>query len=333
MPDKEGAKVPAPRLKHAACAFNICVAVYGGVDESGSIIDEGPLVWLFNTNKSAWETLEPASSTEPAPKPRSGASLFNNHNNLVLYGGHDTTGTPLKDVWVFDYVERTWTQRPEAPVSTPNAAVADGVLYTISASDNMSSDLHLLHLSGKGEEEASWQTIPFPTNPLTSGPRPRTGGGLLHVTTGHGRNYLTYLFGARQTTAGGGAAASTSTDDKPPSAEEAENEDPLYWSDIWTYQLPSSAHEVKPSLSDAIKPAKIKDAIRSALGYDSGGHSWGEVEVLPPTDMEGSGGKVHPGPRGFFGCDVMEDGRSVVVWGGVNAKGEREGDGWVIKLE
>ena len=58
-----------------------------------------------------------------------------------------------------------------------------------------------------------------------------------------------------------------------------------------------------------------------------------EVEVLPPTDLEASEGKVHPGPRGSFACDVMDDGTTVVVWGGVNPKGEREGDGWVIKLE
>ncbi|KAK5119182.1 hypothetical protein LTR85_007796 [Meristemomyces frigidus] len=331
VPDVEGGKVPAARKKHAACAFNVCVAVYGGVDEGGELADEeGSLIWLYNTAKSAWETLEPSSSDEAAPQARSGAKLFNHRNNLVLYGGHDASGTGLKDVWVFDYVERTWTQRPEAPVSTPNAALADGVLYTVSGSDSMSSDLHLLPLSATGEQEAFWQTIPFPTNPMTPGPRPRIGGGLLPITTGYGRNYLTYLFGARQA-----PGAESSSTEKPPTAEDAKNEDPQYWSDIWTYQLPSSSPEAKvtTSLSDAIKPAKIKDKIRSALGYDSGGHSWGEAEVLPPTDLDASAGKVHPGPRGFFGCDVMQDGCSLVVWGGVNAKGEKEGDGWIIKLE
>lgn len=330
IPDIEGGKVPAARKKHAACAFNVCVAVYGGVGADGELIDEaGSLVWLYNTAKSAWETLEPAD-TVSAPQARSGAKLFNHRNNLVLYGGHDASGTGLKDVWVFDYVERTWTERPGALVSTPNAALDDGVLYAVCGSDNMSSDLHFLQLSAKGEQEASWQTVPFPTNPMTPGPRPRIGAGLLPITTGYGRNYLAYLFGARQA-----AGAEPSSTEKPPPAEAMPNEDPQYWSDIWTYQLPSSSPEVKAttSLSEVIKPAAIKDKIRSALGYDSGGHSWGEAEVLPPTDLEASAGKVHPGPRGFFGCDVMGDGRSLVVWGGVNAKGEKEGDGWIIKLE
>ncbi|KAK5131180.1 hypothetical protein LTR08_001266 [Meristemomyces frigidus] len=330
VPDVGDGKVPVPRKKHAACAFNVCVAVFGGIGEDNSVIDEDSTVWLYNTSKCAWETLKPANTTASAPKARSDASLFNNHNNLVLYGGRDADGTALHDVWCFDYVENTWTQQPDAPVSTPNAAVADGFLHIITGADNMSSDVHSLQLPAKGKdkdlEQHSWQTVPFPTNPLTPGPRPRIGGGLIHVTTGYGRNYLTYLFGARQP-----SGAEPSSTEKPPTA----SNEPTYWSDIWTYQIPSSSPEAKvtTSLSDVIKPAKIKDKIRNALGYDSGEHSWCEVDVLPPADLDAVAGKVHPGPRGFFGCDVMEDGRTLVMWGGVNAKGEKEGDGWTIKLE
>jgi hypothetical protein len=49
--------------------------------------------------------------------------------------------------------------------------------------------------------------------------------------------------------------------------------------------------------------------------------------------LEEDAGKLHPGPRAFFGADVMENGHSVVFWGGVDAKGERVGDGWVVKFE
>lgn len=324
VPDGEGGAVPAARRKHAACAFNVCVAVFGGLDEGGETLDERTL-WLFNTGKSAWEVLEPKDVEAARPGPRSGASLFNDKNNLVLYGGQSSTGEALRDVWRFDYVESSWTQLPDAPVSTTNAALTNGILHLITSTDSVSSDVHILRLSVKEPEQPSGHTIPFPTNALTPGPRPRAGGGLLPVSTGHGRLYLAYLFGARQT-----ASEATST---PP--ETSEQADPPYWSDMWTYQLPSSSPEARPttSISEAIKPAKIKDAIRNALGYDSGGHSWAEVEVLPPTDLDASAGKVHPGPRGFFGCDVMEDQRSVVIWGGINAKGETEGDGWIIKLE
>ena len=328
VPDVEGGKVPVARKKHAACAFNVCVAVFGGVDESDQVFNEDATIWLYNTAKSAWETLEPAKSDEAAPQPRSGAGLFNLKNNLVLYGGHDKSGEALKDVWMFDYVEKAWSQRPHTPVWSSSAALADGVLYLVSGNDNMGGDLHFLPLMAKREEQ-KWQTIPFPTNSLAPGPRARHGGGLLPVTTGYGRHYLTYMFGARQS-----GITDEESDEKPPPAVEATPDDVQYYSDMWIYQLPSAAPEAKitTNIMESLKPAKIKDVIRGSLGFDSGKHSWTEAEVLPPTDLEATAGKVHPGPRGFFGCDVMEDGRSLVVWGGVNAKGEKEGDGWVIKL-
>jgi hypothetical protein len=89
------------------------------------------------------------------------------------------------------------------------------------------------------------------------------------------------------------------------------------------------------SFKEAIKPAKIKDAIRSALGADTHELSWGEAVVQIPSEkeLEEMDGKLHPGPRAFFGADVMHDEKSIAFWGGVNAKGERVGDGWVIRLE
>ena len=324
IPDRGVSDVPVARQKHAAAAFNVCVAIFGGTDESGETIDEGSMIWLFNTAKSAWEKLEP-SAAESGPAPRNSARLFNHQNSLVLYGGTDGNGAALKDVWHFNYATKTWTQLPDAPVSTTNAEVADGVLHLISGADKMAGDLHLLPLTAKTDEERSWATVQFPTNPLTPGPQPRTGAGLVSISTGFGRQYLLYFFGART------SALAVSSEDS-----EAKDSPPQYWSDMWTYQLPSSDPEIKPTLSltEAIKPAKIKDMIRSKLGYDDGKHSWAEVEVLPPTDLlEATEGKVHPGPRADFAYDVMEDRQSVVVWGGVNPKGEREGDGWIIKLE
>lgn len=327
IPDVEGGKLPAARTQHAACAFNVCVAVFGGIDESGEVIDDKSTVWLFNTAKSAWETLEPVNA-DNGPKARSNARMFDHKNSLILYGGFDATHAPLHDVWHFDYVHKTWTALPDCPVSTPNASVCDGVLHVVAGNDNIGGDMHLLPLNVKSAEDQSWHSVPFPTNPLVPGPLPRTGAGLLPVSTGYGRNYLLYMFGSQIS---------------PPAIEalklgEAQNDEVKetqlqYWSDMWTYQLPSSGPELKANLYEAIKPSKIKDAVRGALGMDSGKHSWAEVEVLPPADLGVSAGKVHPGPRSSFAFDVSEDRKSVVIWGGVNPKGEREGDGWVIKLQ
>lgn len=320
--DGVGEDVPKARTKHAACHVDGCVAVFGGVDESGKHVDEEPIFWMFNTEKSAWESVR-SEKSDISPVQRSGAKLFNMNDKLVLYGGVDVKGNALKDAWHFDLESKTWTALPSAPVSTSNAAISTGILYLIDAEDNMSSNVHSLDLSIEDLTKAKWSSTSFPTNPLTPGPRPRVGGGLLPISTGYGRNYLLYFFGARQNPAH--SSDTTSPED---------TEDPTQWSDTWTFQVVSSQPELKAttSFSDAIKPSAIKDAIRSKLGYGTGEHSWAEVEVQPPGDLVEGQGKIHPGPRAFFGCDFVNGGGSVVVWGGVNAKGEREGDGWVISL-
>ncbi|KAI1846418.1 hypothetical protein JX265_011903 [Neoarthrinium moseri] len=314
----EGGPVPQSRRSHSACALGGRIAVFGGVDESGSTIVD-PAIWLYDPQKSAWEATLPEPSTT-APAARSTASLFSDSEDLLLYGGKDGHGTPLVDVWIFVFSTRTWARLPDAPASTTSAAFAGGSLYLISATDALSSALHHLSITIEAEEPPSWDTVQFPTNPLTPGPRPRENGGLLHVTTGFGRQYLLYLLGDRQPTS---------------PSESAEAASPPQWSDMWSLQLPASHVSVErtTTFSEAIKPAKIKDAIRSKLGYDAGTFTWAEVDVKPPGDLAEPEGKVHPGPRSSFGCDVLANRKDVALWGGINAKGEQEGDGWIIQLE
>ncbi|OTB00486.1 hypothetical protein M426DRAFT_267570 [Hypoxylon sp. CI-4A] len=311
--EKDGL-VPAPRTKHSACALNNQVAVYGGCDESGSILDEGSKIWLYDTEKLTWKTIEPASHPERAPPPRTNGTLLACNGNLVVLGGNDSKGEALTDAWHLDCFTKTWNQLPHVPAIVTSAAISGNTLYVISSSDNLSSEVHHLEIKLYVEQPPAWQTISYPTNPLVPGPRPRSNGGLIPITTGYGRNYLLYFFGDRQ--------------------GEAEKGDLLQWSDLWTFQLPSSDLEVKAttSMKEAIKPAKIKDQIRSKFGADTGDSSWAEVEVQPPGDIQAHEGKVHPGPRSSFGYDVTSDGRSVVLWGGSNATGEPEGDGWIIGL-
>lgn len=193
--DVEGDAVPAARTKHAACKLNVCIAVFGGQNETGKLVDDDPIVWLYVPSKSAWQGLH-AAGAGIAPTQRYGAKLFEANNNLILYGGQDGDGQELKDVWHFNYTSKAWTPLPSAPVSTTNAAMSEGVLYLIAASDPMSSEVHILDT--RDFEGAVWRKTSFPTNPMAPGPRPRTGGGLLPVSTGYGRNYLLYFFGARQ---------------------------------------------------------------------------------------------------------------------------------------
>lgn len=319
-------KTPTARSKHAACAFHGSVAVFGGCDERGALVDEKSCLWLFSPDRKSWDMLTP-SNADVAPGPRQSPHLFANQAQVVLFGGTNSSGDGTSDLWQFDVASRTWTQLPTAPVAASNAALMNGQLWLISGSDPLSSQLHHLDLSSS-PTEMLWESFTFPTNPLAPGPRARREGALLPISTGYGRNYLAYLFGVRND------HAETSI---------SHPEDTTYshqvtqFSDTWILQIPASDLDAKPALSlqAAIKPAKIKDAIRSAIGADTGHLTWSEAVVQVPSDqqLEEENGKLHPGPRAFFGADVMQKGSSVVFWGGIDAKGGRVGDGWIAKFE
>jgi hypothetical protein len=325
LPTFDGEKVPDPRTDHAACAFHGSIAVYGGSDEKDELIDEKSSMWLFSPERKTWDILAPAS-TATSPGPRRNAKLFDYGGNIVLYGGYDATGDAASDLWRFDVASKTWTQLPTAPVATTSAALANGQLYLISGSDSVSGQLHHLGISSP-TKDMSWESFTFPANPMAPGPRARHDGAFLPITTGWGRNYMTYLLGARDDSF---STKVSTSDEKPKEAEVTQ------FSDTWVLQIPSSDLEAKAawSLKDAIKPAKIKDAIRHAIGAETGHLAWAEALVQLPSEkqLEEDDGKLHPGPRAFFGADVMENGHSVVFWGGVDAKGQRIGDGWIVKF-
>ncbi|KAH6625781.1 hypothetical protein C7974DRAFT_361278 [Boeremia exigua] len=324
IPSIEGERVPDPRSSHAACTFHGNIVVYGGCNEKDELSDEKSSVWMFSPERKTWEHLVP-STLDLAPGPRRQAKLFAQDKCIVLFGGYDGSGDRASDIWQFDIASKVWWQLPTAPVATGNAALANDQLWMISGTDSMSSQIHHLDISSP-KNEMSWDTFTFPTNPMAPGPRARQDGALIPIHTGYGRNYLIYLLGARADT----SSVTTIAPEDPKHANDA-----TQWSDTWALQIPSSDLQVKASTSfkEAIKPAKIKDAIRSALGADTHELSWGEAVVQLPSEKEMEEmGKLHPGPRAFFGADVMQDETSIALWGGVNAKGERVGDGWIISL-
>jgi hypothetical protein len=330
LPTFEGGEVPPPRTSHAACAFHESIAVYGGSDDKNQLIDEQSSMWLYSPERKAWDKLAP-ESVQISPGPRRNAKLFDFDGCVILYGGYDGSGDAASDLWKFDVASKTWTQLPTAPVATTNVALANGQLYLISGTDPVSGQLHHLGIS-LPTKEMSWESFTFPTNPLAPGPRARHDGAFLPITTGWGRNYMVYLLGARND-------ASISQDSR--STEKSKVTDEVtQFSDTWVLQIPSSDLEAKPawSIKNAIKPAKIKDAIRHAIGAETGHLAWAEAVVQLPSDkqlkqLEEEDGKLHPGPRAFFGADVMDNGHSVVFWGGVDARGQRVGDGWIVKFE
>jgi hypothetical protein len=260
--------------------------------------------------------------------PRYGHSIFVDPSQdfLILHGGHtirslkqshEGEAAPLTDpispteteTWLYDFHSRSWTSLPDSPFPAAAAAYVDTTLYTIStspSSPSLSGTINYLRLLNSTTEREKpgalqWKTITFPANPLTPGPHPREGAALIPLSTGHGRYYLVYMFGC--------------ADSQNLSAD-------TFYSDIWTLQLPSHGFTA----------AAAKDIIRDkVLHHSSGTFSWSEAELVP-TEQTQPDGKVHPGPRALLGADSCFDGQGVVFWGGVNAKGEREADGWVLGL-
>ncbi|UPK91199.1 hypothetical protein LCI18_002134 [Fusarium solani-melongenae] len=299
---------PAPRVNHAACARGDTLIVHGGQESDGQAPNEGSCLWLWDANTLKWEKMEAVGKS---PESRSKHQIFYDQARdlLVLHGGLED-GEPTKDTWVFDFTTRLWNELPTAPAVSLAAQYVDSTLYSISGDTDVHGSIHYIK-PGTSEDQTEapeWSTIDFPTNPLAPGPRPRVGGAMSHVTTGYGRHYLLCLFGSRK--------------DVDISSDETFTEDHPFYSDMWSLQLPSGG----------FTGSRVKDVIRDAIpGVESGEFSWHELEIAP-TELTQTTGKVHPGPRGFFGADTCLDGKGVIMWGGVNAKGETEADGWLLKI-
>ncbi|KAL8816852.1 MAG: hypothetical protein Q9223_004204 [Gallowayella weberi] len=355
-------KVPGARTGHTASAIGHRIYVYGGKGQDGRPLEENGTLWVFDTETLCWSGLK-VSGEDPFPYP---PARYNHsaaaaeyplppsaivpdtasyteqikstvakipamigkaspprepHGSIVICGGISSSSEPLADVWTFTVAANSWSALPAIPaIPSPTLAYANHNLFILGGSTaSVGSEIHRLQLHKDsqnipnttiGTEQTEWSTLPFPTNPLAPGPRPRKGAGMLPVTTGNGRLYILYFLGEKV-------------------SQGEEKEETEYWSDIWSYQVPAVS----------VAPAGIKDKTRSLMGISTGEGTWAEVKVVP--NEEGSGGletegKSHPGPRGWFAsCSLGKDvdGGGVVLWGGINAKGDTEGEGWIISVK
>ncbi|KAL8721128.1 MAG: hypothetical protein Q9181_007774 [Wetmoreana brouardii] len=361
--EEDDAKVPGPRAGHTACVLGHRIYVLGGRGQDQQLLEEKGKVWVFDTESLRWSSLE-SSQENPFPPPRyhhscvaSEHPLPNNnvsdtasyaeqikstvskipamigkaspprelHGSIIICSGLSSSSDPMTDLWTFTIATKTWSALPSIPTVPfpPNLAFTNNTLYTLGGPSDVGSEIHYLQLQPSTYKDArgtadldlkakseQWSSRPFPTNPLAPGPRPRKGAGMSPVTTGNGRLYLLYFMGEKAT--------------KVEEEKEAE-----YWSNTWSYQIPAVD----------VMPAGIKDKTRSLMGISTGEGTWSEVKVVP--NEEGSGGletegKSHPGPRGWFASCALGkdfDGGGVVLWGGINAKGETEGEGWIISVK
>lgn len=324
---RDGGHVPKSRSGHTGCIIDGKIIMFGGHGDSSPTepLNEAGRVWMFDPSDLQWSYLDAA--TERYPRVHSHAAVAHN-NALIVHGGFSgDTSTPCSDTWSFDLASRTWTELPSVadlpesqaiiPAAPPNLTIVNDELYLISGNSPLESQVQTLHISAAATPSA-WNTLVFPTNPLTPGPRPRQGALMIPITTAISRSYLLLALGAKVSTA-------ASEGDSSATAESMEDTQEDYWSELWTWQLPASNYT----------PSQVKDVTRSKLGLSTGQSEWAEVEIVLPTELpteEGAAGKLHPGPRGYFGSAAINK-TKVVVWGGINPRGDVEGDGWIIEVK
>ncbi|KAK4223682.1 hypothetical protein QBC38DRAFT_43847 [Podospora fimiseda] len=289
---------PSPRAEQAACAFHKFIMIHGGRDAASNPIDnEENVIWLWNTDSLSWSKLRGDTQLYKSMAPRYGHHIFCDEKQgfILLVGGQADAESINREAWIYDLNQRVWSALPDAPGRPLAAAYTSHTLYIMTEEHGMQY-LDVKATATEREKPLEWARLDDEPAPA---PRPivREGGALVPIATGHGREYLIYLFGGQ------------------PGEK--------YYSDIWALQLPSTGYSgaaIKDKIRDKVLPKQVK----------SGEGSWAEVEILPMQQTEITSGKVHPGPRGQFGAGRVDKG--VVVWGGVNAKGETEGDGWVVRV-
>lgn len=304
--------VPLPRSDHSACTVDDSLVVFGGRETPDSPLKEESCLWLWNSKTIEWSKL---SFEDEYPKSRFGHNMFvlESQDLLLLHGGVDKEG-PTTETWLFEFMTEKWTKLPSAPAVSLASQFVNNVLYTVSGESDLNGSVHFLKLDSLQSESdvLKWQTVDFPSSPLTPGPRPCLGSALVPVTTGYGRRYLLYLLGNRR------ESGTTSSN----SSSRTSGEHQPFYSDMWSLQLPS----------DGITAASVKDAIRDNFaGIETGAFTWCKIEI-EPSEVKRTLEDTHHGRRGFFGTAVVMEGRGIIIWGGVNSEGETEADGWLLKV-
>ncbi|KAI9688722.1 MAG: hypothetical protein M1822_001079 [Bathelium mastoideum] len=301
------------------------------------------------------ESSEPPTDHDTAPQtPLDPADIVpeplgpDSKGTVIVSCGNSIAGTLLNDCWAFDIRSRTWTPLPP-PQDDPalschssSLALVDSKLHSCFGRTSSGDMLHMRTLdvvanappppaitkdndnpaltprSVLGAASSDWQDASSRT-PSTS-PTPRSAASLVLVTTGQGRTYLLAL--------GGHSTSASPSADAPLNTSSTQFAEPelVPHGDAFAYQVPATANT----------SAGAKDAARRVLSTDSGEGKWAEVKYL-----DGEGKMVQEGQEGrgfgrrtrFAAARAGEvDGGSVVVWGGVDDKGQVYGDGWIVNV-
>lgn len=360
-PETAGGPVPEKRVGHTAAVIGERIFVFGGRGgKDMKPLEENGRVWIYNTRVDAWTFLDPdPTSLYPAARsyhssvaidkpqpdsmkpvkvdqarelPRTGViaakaqtdAQKGGFGTFFVHAGCPSSGR-TNDFWAFDVHTRIWKELPSAP-GNPRG----GTSLTVSkhrifryggfnGEDEEGGKLDVLELALETFSDTSgltpigvttkggWTTLDFTEEGMRH-PGNRSVAGFQTITTGMGREYLVLFLGEKSPSSDGHNAAGN------------------FWSDVWVFQAPPKG----------MTGASVKDAAWQALGKETGEGIWSQVFVSDAEGVEGEDVKnLVPTARGWFSSSVLADlGLSgLLVWGGINSKNERLGDGWILSFE
>ncbi|ORY57314.1 kelch domain-containing protein [Pseudomassariella vexata] len=364
---KTTVEVPSPRVGHATAVIGSRIFLFGGRSAASETLDEGGRVWVFETKTHTWSYLDPAPSSHVPParsffsavateKPRDFASKSARRNEtwkewaegdsaemgipqrpiagsvaasatdeedagygtFIIHGGGLRDGSQARDVWAFDVRSHIWKELPPAPgVGRVGMAlaIAKSRLYRFGGFDGegeLGGQLDVLELTvdefddnlSKGEvgvfARGDWISLIPASQEGEAGklvadewPGNRSVGGMELVMGGGRREYLVLLLGEKSPSGAVHEAAGQ------------------FWGDVWAFQVPPLG----------MSTASVKDAVWQVMGRKTGEGKWTKITPAPfdeEEDMDIEG--LAKGENGIF------------LFGGVNEKNRRQGDGFIFRL-
>lgn len=323
-------------------------------------------------SQSSWASFAiPSNPLTPSPGLRSGASTHAISTGvgriylLICFGAssiHSTTTsspTPSSDTATTSpetYTSDIWTLQLPTATHTP-ASLKDVARSTLPQTRPHTLEYHPISIIPKEENPPSTSTAKWLTNAresvLTSAGG--VGAGIKSGASGVGgwvKEKAAIVASAGKDV---GAAAGVGADAEARAArvtkEETEREDAAAVGAGPGPVLEDSEglaavepEPVSPVIGKENKDIATHDFVEPSLGAQ--GDAMPSQPLQPGTTSDAAArvveGKAHPGPRAWCGSAVLatpyvgvgvgEGPVRLALWGGVNAKGAREGDGWVVEL-
>jgi len=194
---KSHTSAPSPRVGSACTTLNGKVYIFsgrGGIDMAP--IEEGGVLWVFDTLTSSWSTISPMSTSQPYPAARSYHCLTSDGADIIyLHAGCPANGR-LSDLWSFSIPSREWTElasAPDPPRGGTSITYTGTKLYRMNGFDGTKEQGGSLDILDPLSN--TWSTQNYLPDGI-SGPEPRSVSALLSLKL-RGKPSLVTMFGER----------------------------------------------------------------------------------------------------------------------------------------